>query len=135
MDRLAGALIVVAVVLAASALAGASLLSAARSPRAALAGVGLLAALAIIVAWPLLADLFPGTPAARIAAARTGDTIQVPLRGAVRVLAQASGADGALFTCHPRLAIGTGTDEVDLHRQQEAVRIGRRGVGQRCAIT
>jgi hypothetical protein len=130
-DRVAAALMASAVIAGGCGLAAGTLLAAARSQIDRWAAVILLTILAATVGWPLATALFPGTPAARFAAVHPGDSMRLPpsVRGPVRVLASAGSAQVGLFSCRPELTIGSQTEQLDLHRQLEAVRVGRRGRG------
>jgi hypothetical protein len=130
-ERWAGALLTVAVVLGASGLLASRLMPAARTAAGTLVVLAISAAVAFVAAAPILGDIFPGTPVAQATMRQVGDSMPLPamVQGPVRVLAKTQPRGGGVTSCHLELAIGARTVPLDLGREMQSVRLGRRGRG------
>jgi hypothetical protein len=128
-ERVAGAVLAAVVVLGCAGLAAGSILSASRGPRGNAVALMFAAAVAAVAGVPVIGTLFPGEPAAQTTVRKEGESVAVPsVRGRVRVLAMVQPvATDEVYRCHAELGIGNQIEPLDLGRQPESVRMGRRG--------
>jgi hypothetical protein len=130
-ERWAGALLAAAITGGLGVLLVARLVESAPTDRAGGIAALLVVLLAASVFAPIALAAFPGAPLAAHTLQQSGEALALPAgsAGPVRLAAHVQPGEAATFDCRYGLALGNDRFDLDLGRQAQAVRMGRRGRG------